>query len=97
MLENRARLPKGVAELLATVRPSVYFGLVIWAVGAKLSSSFGFGALYVLASIVLLIFCNLGQRKAGEASAYSVFNNFRELPGQLNAGVVDGQIRRGQM
>ncbi len=97
LLESKVHLPKGVAELLATVKPSVYIGLVVWAVGAKFFASVGFGALYVLASMVLLIFCNLGQRKAGEASAYSIFNNFRELPGQLNAGVLDGQIRRGQM
>ena len=55
------------------------------------------GALYVLATLMLLIFMNLGTRKPGEASAYSVFNNFRELPGQLNANRLDDQIRRGQM
>lgn len=90
-------MPKGIAELLASIRPSVYIGLIIWALVAKLSASFGFGALFVLTTIVLLVFCNLGQRKPGEPSAYSIFNNFQELPGQLNAGVIDGQIRRGQM
>ncbi|KAK9840486.1 hypothetical protein WJX74_010506 [Apatococcus lobatus] len=96
-LEHRLHVPKGVAELIASIRTSVYIGLVLWAIGAKLLASSGFGALYVLTTIVLLIFCNLGQRKPGEASAYSIFNNFQELPGQLNAGVIDGQIRRGQM
>ena len=55
------------------------------------------GPLYVLVSIVAVIFFNLGKRGEGEASAYSIFNGFRELPGQLNAGVLDDQIRRGQM
>ena len=55
------------------------------------------GPLYVLVTIVAVIFGNLGTRAQGEASAYSVFNNFRELPGQLNAGRLDDQLRRGQM
>lgn len=55
------------------------------------------GPLYVLVSIVAVIFWNLGKRQEGEASAYSMFNGFRELPGQLNAGLLDDQIRRGQM
>jgi hypothetical protein len=55
------------------------------------------GPLYVLASAAALIFANLGTRKPGEASAYSVFNGFRELPGQLNAAAMDDQLRRGQL
>ena len=55
------------------------------------------GPIYVLASIAAVILWNLGKRREGEASAYSIFNEFRELPGQLNAGVLDDQIRRGQM
>jgi hypothetical protein len=55
------------------------------------------GPLYVLASAAALIFVNLGTRKPGEASAYSVFNDFRELPGQLNAAAMDDQLRRGQL
>jgi hypothetical protein len=43
------------------------------------------------------IFGNLGRRGAGDASAYSIFNNFQRLPGQLDADVVDQQVRRGQM
>ncbi len=56
------------------------------------------GPVYVLASLAALIFFNLGTRKAGEASAYSIFNaGFRELPGQLNAATMDDQLRRGQL
>jgi hypothetical protein len=51
----------------------------------------------VLASFVLVMLCNLGKRRKGEASAYSVFNGFQELPGQLNAQRMDEQLRRGQM
>ncbi|GFP94184.1 cytochrome b6 [Phtheirospermum japonicum] len=45
----------------------------------------------------LIIFYNLGQRKPGDASAYSIFNeDFRELPGTLNADRLDRDIRLGQ-
>ena len=56
------------------------------------------GPLYVLGTILVVIFTNLGTRKPGEASAYSVFNEgMRALPGQLNADAIDDQMRRGQM
>jgi hypothetical protein len=55
------------------------------------------GEIYVLLTLMTVIFCNLGTRREGEASAYSIFNNFRELPGQLNANMLDDQLRRGQM
>jgi hypothetical protein len=47
--------------------------------------------------MLLAIFLNLGRRNAGDASAYSIFNNFQRLPGQLDADVIDAQVRRGQM
>lgn len=54
----------------------------LWILGGPLVAAHGFGAVYVGASLVLLICMNLGRRKAGEASAYSVFNeDFRRLPG----------------
>lgn len=62
-----------------------------------MASQFGVGPLYILGTIVALVFFNLGQRRDGEASAYTIFNNFRELPGQFNADRVDAQMRRGQM
>lgn len=51
----------------------------------------------MLGTIMAIIYVNLGTRQAGEASAYSIFNQGRELPGQLNAGAIDDQMRRGQM
>ena len=44
-----------------------------------------------------LIAGNLGTRRTGELSAYSVFNEgFREIPGTLNAVALDEQMRQGQ-
>lgn len=41
---------------------------------------------------------NLGKKKEGELSSYSIFNpGARRLPGQLDADQIDQQMRRGQM
>ena len=53
--------------------------------------------MYVLTSLLVVIYSNLGRRRAGEASAYSIFNGGRELPGALNAAAIDDQMRHGQM
>jgi len=55
------------------------------------------GPVYVLCTLLAIIYTNLGRRRAGEASAYSIFNGGRELPGALNAAAIDDQMRRGQM
>ena len=63
---------------------------------APVAHRLGIGPIYILAVIVIVLFRNLGTRKAGEASAYSIYNNFRALPGQLTADEVDRQVRTGQ-
>ncbi len=41
---------------------------------------------FTIASLIWLMIANLGERRAGDASAYTVFNrDFRALPGQLRA------------
>ncbi|KAL2518081.1 ubiquitin family protein [Abeliophyllum distichum] len=55
------------------------------------------GPLYILGTGFAIIFYNLGHRQPGDVSAYSVFNeDFRELPGTLNADRLDRDIRAGQ-
>ena len=42
------------------------------------------GAPFFIASLMYLMYANLGERAAGEASAYTVFNEgMHALPGQL--------------
>jgi Uncharacterized conserved domain (SAYSvFN) len=54
------------------------------------------GGLLLLLGLITAICCNLGVRREGEASAYSIFNEgVRRLPGQLDADEVDRQIRAG--
>ncbi|KAH9769677.1 ubiquitin-like domain-containing protein [Citrus sinensis] len=52
----------------------------------------------ILGTAFSIIFLNLGQRQPGDMSAYSIFNDdFRELPGTLNADRLDRDIRAGQI
>ena len=53
---------------------------------------------YVIVSLIVVIFVNLGTKKEGEVSAYSCFNEGqRRLPGTFTADDVDQAVRRGQM
>ena len=55
-----------------------------------------FGAVFFLVSCTLLMTSNLGKRKAGEASAYSVFNeNCEAIDGTLTAQQFEREIRHG--
>ncbi|CAL8462591.1 g2124 [Coccomyxa elongata] len=96
-LQHRLKLPEVVLVIIFSVKPSVWLAFLAWMAAAPIASRFQVGEMYVLVTLVTLILCNLGTRREGEASAYSIFNNFRELPGQLNANVLDDQLRRGQM
>jgi hypothetical protein len=54
----------------------------------------GFGSLWILLSMFASIFLNLGKRRKGEMSAYSVFNEgYKQLLGTLNAEQFDQEIR----
>ena len=65
--------------------------LVFWALAIHV----GFGAVYVILVAFAAVFCNLGQRGQGEASAYSVFNNFQYLQGELRMDQVEAEMRGG--
>ncbi len=65
--------------------------LVLWALAIHL----GFGAVYVILVAFAIIFSNLGDRAEGEASAYSIFNNFQYLQGELRMDQVEAEMRGG--
>jgi hypothetical protein len=68
--------------------------LQMWMIGARWAAKQDFGALYVGGSIIILILTNLGRRKPGEASAYSIFNpGFRRLPGDFDEEQIDRAFR----
>uniref|UniRef100_A0A7E4ZTY1 SAYSvFN domain-containing protein n=1 Tax=Panagrellus redivivus TaxID=6233 RepID=A0A7E4ZTY1_PANRE len=57
-----------------------------WAAGQMLFISAGFGIVYFMFSLLMAMFLNLGSRKEGEMSAYSVFNpNCERLLGQMTS------------
>lgn len=69
----------------------------IWLLGGRVSVAFGLESLYLIGSVLALIFLNLGKRREGELSAYSVFNPGGErLPGDFN-DVLEAQVRRGNI
>lgn len=82
-----AELVNAARDLLAwskDVPLRTWVGIASWMVSARMAGSLGFGNPYVLLSMFVLVYCNLGERKHGELSAYNVFNeNFTELLGQL--------------
>ncbi|CAN1857442.1 hypothetical protein LINPERHAP1_LOCUS42500 [Linum perenne] len=72
--------------------------IILWFILAPVANRWHLGPLYILGTGFAIIFLNLGRRQAGDLSAYSIFNeDFRELPGTLNADRVDRDIRAGQM
>lgn len=97
LLKDKMHLPEHMLAIIFSIRRRTWIGLVVWGVCSHFAGRLSIGPVYILASIVALIFLNLGQRREGELSAYSVFNDgFRELPGTLNADTIDHQIRQGQ-
>ncbi|EFN59004.1 hypothetical protein CHLNCDRAFT_137656 [Chlorella variabilis] len=98
LLHRRLRLPEALVALLLAVRPRFWLGLLAWMGGARLAAGHELGPLYIITTIFLLMLLNLGQRKEGEWSAYSIFNrNTQRLPGQMTAEDLDAAVRRGQL
>jgi hypothetical protein len=90
--------PPLLTEWLVLLRPVRLITLFIFILGCMVSSRLGLGPVFVLVSIVYVIFSNLGRRGDNEFSAYSIFNaGVQRLPGQLDADQIDQQVRRGQL
>ena len=81
--------------------PTLWKGVTIaWLAGGPILTRVApsVAPMYVIVSLITAIFLNLGTRKEGEMSAYSVFNKgMRRLPGQLTADDIDDAVRRGQI
>ena len=91
------RLPGETIVALTVRKPRLWAYIALWFAALKASSYLELAPVFILCSILAVIFLNLGQRQPGEASAYTIFNDFRPLPGQLDAGQIDDQVRHGQM
>jgi len=89
-LRERLGLSRWLANLLARV-PLVR--LASWLVALRIAHERELGPVFVLATGFSLIISNLGRRRAGQASAYSIFNDgFARLPGQLTTDDVDDAL-----
>jgi hypothetical protein len=59
-----------------------------------LAAKVSLGPVYIILSLMMLILTNLGTRKEGESSAYSIFNEgYRRLPGEMTQEQVDNAFR----
>ena len=85
--------------MVKSARPPTHVWLVkaavfatIWAAGVYVE----FGVPVFLALVIFAMFtCGTGEKWAGEASAYSVFNDGQHIAGTMSADQLDAQMRNG--
>ncbi|KAL2322918.1 hypothetical protein Fmac_027297 [Flemingia macrophylla] len=96
-LHDNLKLPDILLMVIFTLSLKAWVLIILWFILAPVANRWELGPLYILATGFCLILFNLGKRQAGDISAYSIFNeDFRELPGTLNADRLDRDIRAGQ-
>ncbi|KAJ3692572.1 hypothetical protein LUZ60_011667 [Juncus effusus] len=96
-LRNKLRIPDIVLMVIFSISLKAWICIILWFLLAPIAQKYSLGPLYIIGTGFLLILLNLGRRQHGELSAYSIFNeDFRELPGTLNADRLDRDIRAGQ-
>ena len=94
VLVRNLRFPPWLARLLISVSAGAAAKLVAWVLLSQAFAYLEHAPLFLLLTGFYLIFTGLGTRRAGEPSAYSVFNGFNELPGTFNAARIDDTIMR---
>ncbi|KAK3183067.1 hypothetical protein Dsin_030353 [Dipteronia sinensis] len=97
LLRNRLKLPNVLLMAIFSLSAKAWAMIILWFILAPIAHRWYLGPLYILGTAFSIIFLNLGQRQPGDISAYSIFNDdFRELPGTLNADRLDRDLRAGQ-
>lgn len=98
VLHDKLKLPDILLMAIFSLSLKMWVIIIMWFILAPVAHRWDIGPLYILGTGFGIILLNLGQRKPGDVSAYSIFNeDFRELPGTLNAERLDGDIRTGQL
>ncbi|KAF3449473.1 hypothetical protein FNV43_RR10201 [Rhamnella rubrinervis] len=96
-LHDKLKLPDILLMAIFSLSLKMWVLIIMWFILAPIAHRWDLGPLYILGTGFVIILFNLGQRKPGDVSAYSIFNeDFRELPGTLNADRLDRDIRAGQ-
>ena len=72
---EEAKKPFNPMDFLSTKNIIIF---ILWYSLYRIFLKYNFGAVYFMITIIALIFLNLGERKPGEISAYSVFNPNQE-------------------
>ena len=96
---GRRLVAAGVPEpLVVLLLPSRrWLWVAAWCVCSKAASRCELGPPFVLLSMLAVMLANLGKRKSGELSAYSVFNpGQRALPGAMDAAAIQQGIMHTQ-
>ncbi|XP_073133132.1 uncharacterized protein [Henckelia pumila] len=97
ILHDKFKLPDMLLMAIFSIKLKIWLAIVGWLILAPVAHRLDLGPLYILGTGFVIIFYNLGHRQPGDMSAYSIFNeDFRELPGTLNADRLDRDIRNGQ-
>ncbi|CAD5122953.1 DgyrCDS11346 [Dimorphilus gyrociliatus] len=92
MKTKLGRVTNAISESKALIALKVGLWLVLFGLFVELE----FGFVFVVISIFFIIFINLGSRKRGEKSAYSVFNeNCERLDGTFTAEQFERELRHG--
>ncbi|GAB4857807.1 hypothetical protein Ancab_015712 [Ancistrocladus abbreviatus] len=96
-LQNKLKLPDIVLMAIFSLSMKSWAIIILWFILAPIAHSWDLGPLFILGTGFAIVFLNLGKRQEGDVSAYSIFNeDFRELPGTLNADRLDRDLRTGQ-
>ncbi|KAL9254249.1 hypothetical protein AKJ16_DCAP14911 [Drosera capensis] len=97
LLHDRLKLPDIILMAILSLSLKAWVLIILWFILAPVAHRWDLGPIYILLTGFAIIFFNLGRRQEGDVSAYSIFNeDFRELPGTLNADRLDRDIRAGQ-
>lgn len=96
-LHDKLKLPDILVMAIFSLSLKAWAGIILWFVMAPVAHRWDLGPLFILGTGFCIILFNLGKRHHGDLSAYSIFNeDFRELPGTLNADRLDRDLRAGQ-
>ncbi|XP_068651224.1 uncharacterized protein [Aristolochia californica] len=96
-LQEKMKVPDIMLMVLFSISLKGWAVIITWFLLAPVAHRWDLGPLYILGTGFAIILINLGHRQQGDLSAFSIFNeDFRELPGTLNAERVDRNLRAGQ-
>ncbi len=89
-------VPEALLAVLLSIRLRALLLFLAWCIASRLAAAHELGPPFVLFSCLAAMFLNLGARKPGELSAYSLFNpGLRPLPGAMEPEELERQMRAG--